>query len=219
MMITELMRQSNVATVLSEEYDDETQAGKAVVRVLDQKAWIRVMTTALEIAAMDDSCGLEVHKVFHVVNGNVQFAWMVIYWGMFEPSMLDSLTPIFSRRVAAPPPFALGKGAKGAAAPQAEVPRRGALRVVGEPQDTDSEEVSEVRLGSRKGKNHRTKFRRDLPNGTKEFEIPLSHVRTLFTANEDPNEILRFGDTRRRFKAVVQQRGEAEFSPQRGGKL
>lgn len=223
--------QSNIVEVVSSETDPESGAAKVVIRVLDEKPWIRMMTNMLKAVVGLDEFGLEVHKVFfvHEESGDIRFAWIIVHWGDPEGSGARAkLEPILTKRVAATPAFALGK--KAAAATKAATPTA-PLRPRA-PAGTQAQELAdpsefdvvddgvEIRLRSREGGRHRIKHERHVTTEDDEFDvfsIPLPHVNGPMFNSRKGDEVLTPATARGRFKATVRGRGEAEFAPKRGG--
>ncbi len=216
-MIADLFK-SNVVEVVEESIDADSQSGKLVLRVREEKPWIRMMQELVVAANVDDSVfGLEVHKVFHRADAGVQFTWVVILWG--DPgSVRPALAPILARNAAAPPPFALGKaGTRPAATPRA--PSSPRTQPAPAQEDDEGPPEPELRLGLRDGK-HNIKKVEDVDNGVidKRTTISLAHARgNRFMRNQNPHETVNLETGRGKFKAVVQGRGESEFSYRRDG--
>ena len=226
--VAELAAKSNIVEVVSDETDEESGASKVVLRVLDEKPWIRMMAGMIKTAHGLDDFGLEVHKVFFAQEApeglDVRFAWVVIHWGDPEGSgARTKLEPILVRRTTPPPPFALGKAAARAGAAPAARPRTARTPAPAtEPDEFDTgEDPGEVRLrGGRAEGKHRIRHVRHVSTGDDEFdvfEIPLPHVTRLFDSKK-PNEVITMASARGRFKATVRGRGEAEFNPGSGGR-
>ncbi len=221
-MIAELCT-TNIIEVIAEAIDPENQSGKIVLKVLEEKLWIRMMQDLLRAAnPPDGSFGLEAHKVFHLGQAGVQYTWILVVWG--DPTdILPALTAILGRKVAAPPAFALGRAAPtartSATAPAAPSP----TKTPRPPRAADADEdapLPEVRLVLKEG-THNIKRVEDVDNGVTKTRttIKLAHVRgERFVRNKNQHETITLDSGRGRFKAVVQGlTSEAGFSYRREG--
>jgi len=219
-MIADLFA-SNVVEVVSEDVDADTQSGKLVLRVHDEKQWIRMMQALLIAANTDGAFGLEAHKVFHKAEGDVQYTWVLILWG--DPTdVREPLRAVLAKNIPKPPPFALGRSAP-ASAPRitaqpatrvAEPPATAVLDYDGPPQ----QEL--VMPGLRDNGRHNIKLVEEIHNGAIETRttVKLAHQRTeMFGGRRNPHEVIDLHSGRGKFKAVVQGRGESEFSYRRDG--
>jgi hypothetical protein len=213
---------TNIVEVLSESIDPENQSGKIVLKVLEEKLWIRMMQDLLRAAnPVDGSFGLEAHKVFHLGTDGVQYTWILVVWG--DPAdVLPLLAPILSRKVAQPPAFALGRaapaGRPSAAAPAAPPPR--APTRPAHPVEDEDAPLPEVRLVLKDGV-HNIKNVENVENGVTQTRttIKLAHIRgDRFVRNQNPHESITLDSGRGRFKAVVQGlNNETGFSYRREG--
>lgn len=213
-MLVDLLRRFGAVEVLSDDVDD-AGAHKVTVRVLDEKLWFKTLPAFLKTANGDAEFGLEVHKVFHVVeSGDVAFTWVVIFWGE-EADVVPLLVPVLSRKAVAPPSFALGKRSQAGSTP---APARAPSPATPPAEEDDDAPLPDVVLGRAREGVHRVEFVRTLANGTEEYRVPLPHVRrNRFEGN--PHEVINIESGRGRFKAVAQGRGEAEFSARKAENL
>ncbi len=231
-MFEDLLRNTNIVSVISEELDPATGAGKVVVRVLEETPWIGLMSAMIKAVHGDEYFGLEAHKAFYAEKAGdalvMRFAWILVYWGDPEPGNVRAkLTPILTRRVATPPPFALGKAAPkggnaGVAAARAAPaqPRSAPSAPPPQEEDEDADEGGRISLKRREGGVHRVQFVRKTDDGKGEvYSIPLPHIRgPMFSRNTNPNEVHKFVDRNNgRFRAVVQGIGDSDFQPSREG--
>lgn len=232
--VAELLGKSNIVEVVQDQFDEASGSSKIVLRVMEEKPWIRMMSDLLKTTFASETFGLEVHKAFYAQQdaetqpAEVRFAWVVIHWGEADPDLLGRLAPILTRRLAAPPPFALGKApatAPARAVVQPAVQRRAA------PAQTDAQRADEfdaadddvgtVQLRAKSEGAHRIKFERRVNTGNDEYEefsFPLPHQKQpMFSFDEKKDGVVTMANAHGRFKARVQGRGEAEFSPSKGG--
>lgn len=222
-VIADLLARSNIVEVANVETDEASGSSKIVVRVREEKPWIRLMTDLLKATHGVETFGLEVHKAFYVDDESkeVRFAWVILHWGDVDETLVARVEPILARKVAAPPPFALGRSvAKTVAVGTSPkpAPRSAPAPKVQLPGDeVDAEEPGpDIALRRNTEGVHRIKFLRALDNGTEEYAIPLPHVRrAMYEQNRNPHEVVTLRTPKGRFRAVVQGRDEAEFAPTR----
>lgn len=228
-MIDELFRKTNVLEVVSADSDPNTQATKLVVRVLHDKAWIRMMTDLLLAASGEDEFGIEVHKIFYVNEEprEVRFAWVVFYWGD-ETAAVAKLEGIVTRKVATPPPFALGKaGARAAAGPAGPHKQPQVAAASASPaaaavamDDDEGPDLPDMVARARNDSGIHSIEARARANGEMEFTIPLPHIkRARYTEKDDPNDTVSLSTPKSKFKARVLSVGEHDYAYRRGGNL
>ena len=224
-MISDLCT-SDIFSIVSTDIDAGAQQGKLVLRVADEKLWIRLLQDLLRAANVGEHFGLEAHKVFHLdPSGDVRYTWILVLWGDPTP-VLPKLAPILSRKAVAPspkpPPFALGRVSAPRRAPELPTKVASTVRAPGPPsaQIDEDEPLPEIRLGLREG-THNIKKVENVRNGVTNTRttIRLAHSRgERFASNADPNEVITLASGRGRFKAVVQSlKPEGEFQDRREG--
>lgn len=220
-MIAELLAKSNVVEILSADLDAATGSTKIVVRVQEEKSWIRMFSEAVKIAYDDDLFGLEVHKIFYatVTDGvvGVRYAWTILHWGEGE-HLQERLAPVLTRCVAKPPPFALGRNGAKVASAQREAPSKPARTVPPSDGDEDEPEGPEIRSKAKREGGRRTiEFVRAVEDGGKHihdvYRVPLAHVHhEQYTRNQNPDEIIGLGHGKKN-TAVVQGVSERAWRP------
>jgi hypothetical protein len=220
---------SDIFSVVSEDINAEEQHGKLVLRVADEKLWIRLLQDLLRAANVGEHFGLEAHKVFHLdQSAEVCYTWILVLWGDPVP-LLPTLAPILGRKAvssAKPPPFALGRPPSAPRHTPAVAKTAAAVRTAPQqprsPQGSDDEDapLPEVRLALREGVHNIRKVER-VNNGVTNMRttVRLAHIRgERFAGNSDPHETITLSTGSGRFKAVVQPlQSEDGFQARRTG--
>lgn len=223
-MIDQHLRKSNVVEVVSVDQDEGTGAVKIVVRALNEKPWIRMMSDLLRATHGLESFGLEVHKVFYAQDATsggpeVRFAWMIMCWGELDQELEARLAPILSKSLPVAPASSFASTRRPQEARRAK-PQRAAPTPAPETDDDDGPPEPTLVARQRLAGQHRVRFERHVEAGDESYDvysIPLPHVRGPMYEGKKSSEVINMNSGRGRFKATVRGRGEDEFTPSKEG--
>lgn len=184
-MIKALFEKTNVVTVRSDDFDEEACHGKAVLTVNNEGVWVRMLPAILTAGNRDpDIFGLEVHKVFHLEESDTVCTWVVIYWGELDVPIEDALLAALTKKVAAPPPSAMGRATHSTAPRTAPAARQPAVA-----EDTDDDSTVKLRSDTKEDAHYHTIQNRERRRiGDSEYTVTtvrLAHVNKARFMNSD----------------------------------